>query len=88
LVTEEKKELYRILKDLSAVLRPFIDNLIEYQNLLSYFDEVQAKASLAHSLNAVKPKVFGKPKMGMKGAYHPLLYLKNKELKKETVPFD
>jgi len=88
LITEEKKELYRILKELSAVLRPFAENLEEYQSLLVYFDEIQAKAALARSMNAIKPKVFGKARMGLKGAIHPLLYLKNKEIDKKTVPFD
>ena len=88
LVTEEKKEIYRILKELSAILRPFIENLETYQDLIAYFDEIHAKATLAQTMNGIKPKVFGKPKMGIKGAVHPLLYLKNKEQEKVTVPFD
>lgn len=88
LETDEKREIYRILKDLSTVIRPYIPVLKKYQTLMIRFDVIQAKAILANRLDANLPKLKKEPHLGLKKAFHPLLFLKNKEVKKETVPFD
>jgi DNA mismatch repair protein MutS2 len=88
LETEEKREIYRILKELSATLRPYCDLLNKYQILLSVYDLIQAKARMAVRMNANMPKVLDKPHFGIRMGYHPLLYLKNKLIGKATVPFD
>ncbi|MEM8585039.1 MAG: endonuclease MutS2 [Bacteroidota bacterium] len=85
---EEKREIYRILRDLSAVLRPYVQDLAIYSELLVVFDLIQAKASLAKRLKAERPKILPQPHLGIKEGRHPLLYLKNKQLGKKTVPFD
>jgi len=86
--TEERKEIYKILKGLCASLRPFIDHIQAYLELLVTFDAILAKARLAVSMRAEMPKVINKPNLSIQMALHPLLYLKNKELGRETVPFD
>ncbi len=88
LETEEKREIYRILKELSATMRPYVPMLAVYQTMLVRFDVIQAKARLAQKMNANRPKIKKDPYLGIQTAYHPLLYLKNKEIKKKTVPFD
>lgn len=88
LVTEQKKEIYRILKELSATLRPFISAIAVYQELLTTFDVIQAKGHLAVQMRGNQPKVLDKPHLGIEMGYHPLLYLKNKSLGRETIPFD
>ncbi|MEL6802823.1 MAG: MutS2/Smr-associated SH3 domain-containing protein, partial [Bacteroidota bacterium] len=85
---EEKREIYRILRELSAVLRPYGPDLAIYSELLVVFDLIQAKASLAKRLKAERPKVLPQPHLGIKEGRHPLLYLKNKQVGKKTVPFD
>ncbi|MEL6943421.1 MAG: endonuclease MutS2, partial [Bacteroidota bacterium] len=57
LVTEEKKEIYRILRDLSETLRPYVPQMSDYLELLATFDVIQAKARLANQLGAELPKV-------------------------------
>ncbi|NJC24722.1 endonuclease MutS2 [Neolewinella antarctica] len=84
---EEKREINRILRDLSATLRPFVDNIQTYQDLIAYLDVVQAKAKLAKELKAERPKVDPKPKIGIQEGRHPTLYLKNRQYGKKTVPF-
>ncbi|GJM32528.1 MAG: endonuclease MutS2 [Saprospiraceae bacterium] len=86
--TEEKREIYRILKELSATLRPYVPQIEIYQSLLIRFDVIQAKAHFANKLNAEKPKLVPKPHLGILRGFHPLLFLKNKQLEKVTVPFD
>ena len=88
LYAAEKREIYKILKDLSAQLRPFVPHLRQYQALIVQLDVVQAKARLAIQMRAVKPRLVNGPHLGVQMGYHPLLLLKNKELKRETVPFD
>ena len=88
LETDEKREIYRILKELSAKLRPYVPLLHVYQGLLVRFDVIQAKAQLAVQMDADLPKLSDSPKLGTFNGYHPLLFLKNKELGKPTVPFD
>lgn len=88
LETEERREIYRILKALSAQLRPHAALIRSYQYLLGEFDFIHAKARLAVRLNANMPKVDPKPHLGTLKGYHPLLYLKNSQLGKEVVPFD
>lgn len=85
---EEKREIYRILRELSDKLRPYVENMRDYADLIGYLDVVQAKAYLARKLKAERPKVHHKPTIGILKGYHPLLYLKNKPFGRKTVPFD
>ncbi|MCB0644252.1 MAG: endonuclease MutS2, partial [Phaeodactylibacter sp.] len=85
---EEKREIYRILRELSAQLRPFVPLLRQYQALIVQFDLIQAKAQLALRMRAVKPRLVDGPNLGIQMGYHPLLLLKNQDLGRETVPFD
>lgn len=88
LYTEEKKEIYRILKDLSAKLHPYVEDMRTYQDIIASYDLIQARASLAAKMRASKPKLKSEPTLGIQMGKHPLLYLKYKELGKEVVPFD
>ncbi len=88
LAQEEKRELYRILKTLSAVLRPYTPALYNYQGILVRFDVIQAKARLALRMKATRPKLHPRPFFKILEGRHPLLFLKNSSLKKKTVPFD
>lgn len=85
---EEKREIYRLLKELSALLRPYIPALKSYQLLLIRFDIIQAKARVAMKMKANMPKMVDHPHFGILEGYHPLLLLKNQAISKETIPFD
>jgi len=56
---EEKREIYRILRELSATLRPYVEQIKDYADLLGYLDVVQAKAILARLLY-LKNKPYGR----------------------------
>jgi DNA mismatch repair protein MutS2 len=88
LETEERREIYRILKALSAQLRPYVPQMHQYQDILVRYDLIQAKARLAQQMDAVLPKLKEEPHFGIVKGRHPLLYLKNKQLDKKTIPFD
>ena len=85
---EERREIYRILRALSETLRSYVDLITAYRDLIVYFDLVQAKARLAHQMKAEQPKVDDRPTIGILEGRHPLLYLKNRQFGKKTIPFD
>ncbi|MBL7818506.1 MAG: endonuclease MutS2 [Saprospiraceae bacterium] len=85
---EEKQEIYRILRDLSAKLRPYCPQLADYQAVVFAYDIVLAKARLAFKMKAFMPQLVNAPHFGIRKGRHPLLYLKNKAAGKETVPFN
>ncbi len=85
---EERREIYRILKALSATLRPYTPLMRDYLRLVTYFDVLQAKARLAIQMEGLKPRLRDKPQLGFIKSYHPLLLLKNKTLGRKTVPFN
>ncbi|MEL7020528.1 MAG: endonuclease MutS2, partial [Bacteroidota bacterium] len=83
-----RREIYRILRDLSRELHPYVPIIRDYQQLIVRFDLIQAKAMLASKMRGEMPKLLDRPHLGIQMGYHPLLYLKNKALAKTTVPFD
>ena len=85
---EEKEEIKRILKVLTNVIRPYTYLLSEYQILLSQIDLISAKANYAKILNAILPNINTNNELQLKDAYHPLLYLTNKDKKDKTYPQD
>ena len=85
---EERRELYRILRELSATLRPYVEHITSYRDLIAYLDLVQAKSIVATQLKAERPKVDHRPGIKILEGRHPLLFLKNKLYGQKTVPFD
>ncbi len=83
---EEREEIMRILKRLTNDIRPFLDTLAAYQELLSDVDVIAAKAKYARSINGLLPTITDKKRMFFREAYHPILYLNNKEKKEITYP--
>ncbi len=83
---EEKREIYKILKELTTKLVPYVEPLKEYQKLLGLLDFIRAKAKLANSMEAVMPLINTERVIELENAYHPYLYLLNKEQKKKTIP--
>ncbi|HND89833.1 MAG TPA: endonuclease MutS2, partial [Saprospiraceae bacterium] len=85
---DEKREIFRILRDLSATIRPYSPVLRNYLEALVRFDVIHAKARLAMAMRAGMPILKEQPIILVRKGYHPLLYLKNKPLGRKTVPFE
>lgn len=83
---EEKEEITRILKNLSNLIRPFLPLLIEYQDFLSDIDVVAGKAKYANRINGILPTITNERRLFFREAYHPILYLNNKQKKEITHP--
>ncbi len=85
---EERREIWRILKELSATFRPFTPQLKLYLSLLTRFDVILAKARLAVMMNGNMPQLKNEAHLGTEMGKHPLLFIKNRKTGKEVVPFD
>jgi DNA mismatch repair protein MutS2 len=88
LENEEHKEVYRILRQLTQDLQPYASLLQTYLEIIGEFDFIKAKAKLAIDMNASLPNVVNKAHIELNRAYHPLLYLYNKNSDKPTIPLD
>lgn len=85
-VNQEKKEIEKILFNLTQNILEFYPLLQQYQNYVYALDVIQAKARYADSINAVLPEVADTQEVNLINAYHPILYLTNKREKKHTIP--
>lgn len=83
---EEREEIIRILKRLTNELRPFASLLTDYERYLSSIDVLFAKARYAHEIKGLLPKITEEKRMFLREAYHPILYLTNKQKKEITYP--
>ena len=83
---EESEEIVRILKDVTNFIRPSLPLLESYQSFLTTIDVIAAKAKYARSMNAILPEITKERELYLRDAYHPLLYLTNKEAKQKTFP--
>lgn len=83
---EESKEIIKILKTLTAVISVHRTSLEDYEQLLEYLDFTRSKAMFAIEINGCLPELNDKKILDYKEAYHPLLFLSNKEKKLKTWP--
>ncbi len=82
LLIDEKKEIEKILADLSYRCAEHTEELSENQHILTELDFIFAKAKLALDMNASMPMYNRKHYLNLKKARHPLLD------KKKVVPID
>ena len=86
LIYDEKEEIDRILRELTNWMRPHEELLANYQRYATEIDVICAKSLYAQEMNGVMPKLNDFSDLDIKDAYHPLLYLSNKQKKQNTYP--
>ncbi|MBC7947211.1 MAG: DNA mismatch repair protein MutS [Chitinophagaceae bacterium] len=86
LENEERKEVYRILRELTSKLSEHSSLLNTWHTVVGEYDFIRAKARLATDMNAEFPSVVDKAHVHLVQAYHPLLYLYNRKSQKPTIP--
>jgi DNA mismatch repair protein MutS2 len=82
LMLDEKKEIEKILADLSYSCAAHTEEIAENQKILTELDFIFAKGKLALDMNATKPQYNRKHYLNLRKARHPLLD------KKHVVPID
>ena len=91
LENEERKEIIRILKNITSIIRPNIELLLQSFSFLGEVDFVRAKAKFAILTESKLPQIEPAPLLHWNHAVHPLLkiYLDRKTSEKqEVVPLD
>jgi DNA mismatch repair protein MutS2 len=83
---EEREEINRILKQLTNDIRPFKALLNNYQDFLSDIDVIAAKAKYALKINGILPTITDEKRLFFREAFHPILYLNNKNKGEKTFP--
>lgn len=82
----EKKEVYRILRELTSKLSFYSSLLFAYYNIVGEYDFIRAKAKLAIEIRGEYPVIHDKAAVHLVDAYHPLLFLYNLRQQKPTIP--
>lgn len=88
LEADERREVTRILTQVSADLRPHVADILSTFRFLGYMDFVRAKAGLAQATGAIEPSVGQRPLIDWTAARHPLLQLSLARQGKKVVPLD
>ena len=83
---EEREEIMRILRVLSATIRPYSTLISQYQDFLSDIDVIAAIAKYANRINGILPKINDEKRLFFREAFHPILLLNNKAENKPTFP--
>ncbi len=83
---EEKKEVDKIMRQLTTEVAEFQPELSAYQDYIFDLDLTRAKAKFAQSINGVLPKINPHKTMRLVQAYHPLLWLRNRAENKKIFP--
>lgn len=73
LLEEEKREIFRILKEISSNIAVEYDLLVKNYYIIEKLDLIFSKAELSIALKGNKPKVNNKGIVNLKNCHHPLL---------------
>jgi DNA mismatch repair protein MutS2 len=88
LENDERKEVYKILRQLTHNLSAYAPLLKTYYEIAGTYDFINAKAKWAVQLGGNYPKVHDKAHIHLIQAYHPLLLIYNKNNQKPTIPIN
>lgn len=85
---DRRREVIRILTELTTEIRPHVPLLLAYHGLITKLDFVRAKALFAIDLQAQMPILDKKGSINLINARHPILYLNSVKDKQEVVPLN
>lgn len=85
---DEKREVYRLLKELTAAIAVYAPLILRYHRSLIEIDFMRAKARFAIEVDAHLPVIEKNSMLELKNAFHPLLYLQNKSKSLSIVPLN
>ncbi|MBR5132713.1 MAG: Smr/MutS family protein [Alistipes sp.] len=84
----ERREIVRILTELTALLRLDVDGLRRIEEYLTTIDVLRAKARWAIDNDAVRPIISTDGRLVLRKARHPLLQQTLRSQQREIVPLD
>jgi DNA mismatch repair protein MutS2 len=86
LENDERKEQYRILRELTHDLSKHEPLLSVWHTIIGEYDFIRGKAKLALDIKGEYPLLIDKSHIHLVQAYHPLLLLYNQKINKPTIP--
>ena len=88
LEAEERREIIRILTEISSEIRPYTADIMSTVQLLSIIDVIRSKTLFAELTGSVEPSLSERPLIDWRQARHPLLQLSLAKQGKKVVPLD
>ncbi len=88
LENQERQEIHRIFRELTAEISVYAPLLREYYRVTADYDFIRAKAKLAMDMEAHMPVISDRAQMKLINACHPLLLLYNRAAGKKTIPLN
>ncbi|SMG10419.1 DNA mismatch repair protein MutS2 [Marivirga sericea] len=82
----ERREIVKILTQLTALVKPELENLEKAYRFLAIVDFIRAKARFAQKIGAVLPQLENSRIIEYRNAEHPLLKLSLAENNKKVIP--
>jgi DNA mismatch repair protein MutS2 len=82
----ERREVIKVLEQLTASLRPHLADLEKSYMFLGLMDFIRAKARFAHKTDCTSPLLVNETVVDWTKAVHPLLFLAHKKINKSIVP--
>lgn len=84
LLDDERKEIFRILQQLTKDIAHLLPLIEAYQVLLCNFDFINAKSKLGLELNCCLPAIVDEMRLELINVVHPILWKNNKNVGKPT----
>lgn len=88
LMTEERREIIKILTQISNELRPRVPEILDSLEYLGHIDFIRAKALFALDTESVLPKIQKETIIDWSWAKHPVLFLNHRANGKKVEPLD
>ncbi len=84
----ERREIIRILQELSGLIRPHVSEILQTQTFLGHIDFLRATVAFASQLRCVIPRLKDAPVIDFVQAEHPLLRRSLEKHGRKIVPLD
>lgn len=84
----EKREIIRILQELTQQIRPHVPAILASLQFLAHIDYLRALSTFSHALNAIAPRLTNAPCLDWSQARHPLLQQSLEKHGRKIVPLD
>lgn len=88
LEADERREVTRILVEMSDILRPDAEGILQSLAFLGKIDFIQAKLKFAHEFACIEPIIKNEPHIDWINAVHPLLQKSLQKQGRSVVPLD
>ncbi|NTV99306.1 MAG: endonuclease MutS2, partial [Chlorobiaceae bacterium] len=82
----ERREIERILREVSGLLRQELENIRHNESLLAQFDSIYARGRFAVEINGVLPSISERHTLRIRRGYHPWLLISHRD--KKVIPLE